>query len=47
MMTSPAPEVSILKFTPAGPVLAVRPYCHNNDYWQVSFATNRLISARP
>jgi len=27
----------------AGPVLAVRPYCNNKDYWQVYFDTNRLI----
>jgi small conductance mechanosensitive channel len=24
-------------------VLAVRPYCHNDHYWQVYFDTNRLI----
>ena len=28
----------------AGPVLAVRPYCHNDHYWQVYFDTNRLIA---
>jgi len=28
-----------LTFTPFGPVLAVRPYCHNDDYWQVYFDT--------
>lgn len=26
-----------------GPVLAVRPYCHNDHYWQVYFDTNRTI----
>src|SRR5436190_12037916 len=35
VMKSPAPEVSILTFTPFGPVLAVRPYTHNDTYWQV------------
>jgi small conductance mechanosensitive channel len=40
----PAPDVEILSFTPLGPVLAVRPYCHNDDYWQVYFDTNRAIS---
>jgi small conductance mechanosensitive channel len=24
-------------------VLAVRPYCHNDHYWQVYFDTNRAI----
>ena len=41
----PAPEVDILKFTLAGPVLAVRPHCHNDHYWQVYFDTNITISA--
>lgn len=40
---SPAPEVSLLDFTLAGPVLAVRPYCHNDHYWQVYFDTNEAI----
>jgi len=39
----PAPDVEILTFTLAGPVLAVRPYCHNAHYWQVYFDVNRLI----
>jgi small conductance mechanosensitive channel len=43
VLASPAPEVTVLTFTPMGPVLAVRPYCHNNDYWQVYFDTNMLI----
>ncbi len=43
MLTTPAPAVGILSFTLAGPVLAVRPYCNNKDYWQVYFDTNRLI----
>ena len=41
--TEPAPEVDILEFTLAGPVLAVRPYCHNDYYWQVYFDTNKAI----
>ncbi len=40
---NPAPEVSILSFTPFGPVLAVRPYCHNDHYWQVYFDANMGI----
>lgn len=40
---TPPPDVEILTFTLAGPVLAVRPYCHNEHYWQVYFATNQAI----
>jgi small conductance mechanosensitive channel len=40
---SPPPDVEILTFTPMGPVLAVRPYCHTDHYWQVYFDTNRTI----
>ena len=40
---TPAPEVTILTFNPFGPVLAVRPYCHNDHYWQVYFDTNMAI----
>ena len=43
VMTTPAPDVEILTFNLAGPVLAVRPYCHTDHYWQVYFDTNRLI----
>jgi small conductance mechanosensitive channel len=39
----PAPDVEILEFNLAGPVLAVRPYCHTDHYWQVYFDTNRVI----
>jgi small conductance mechanosensitive channel len=41
--SAPAPDVEILEFNLAGPVLAVRPYCHNDHYWQVYFDTNRTI----
>jgi small conductance mechanosensitive channel len=43
VLTSPAPDVDVLQFTPAGPLLCVRPYCRNEHYWQVYFDTNRLI----
>jgi small conductance mechanosensitive channel len=43
VLQEPAPDVDILQFTAAGPVLAVRPYCDNQHYWQVYFDTNRLI----
>ncbi|MDI1449365.1 mechanosensitive ion channel family protein [Polyangium sp. 6x1] len=41
---TPAPDVELLTFTLAGPVLAVRPYCHTNHYWGVYFATNEIIN---
>ena len=43
VLAQPAPDVEILQFTLAGPVLAVRPYCSNTHYWQVYFDTNRVI----
>ncbi len=43
VLASPAPDVDVLQFTPAGPQLCVRPYCANQHYWQVYFDTNRLI----
>ncbi len=42
---SPAPEIEILQFTPEGPLLAVRPYCHTDHYWQVYFDTHKAIVA--
>ena len=43
VLAKPAPDIDVLQFTPAGPVLCVRPYCSNQHYWQVYFDTNRLI----
>ena len=43
VMTTPAPDVVLFDFTLAGPVLAVRPYTHNDSYWQVYFDTNEAI----
>lgn len=43
VVKEPAPSVEILEFTPAGPVLAVRPFCHTDHYWDVYFATNQAI----
>ena len=42
-MSAPAPDVEILEFNFHGPVLAVRPYCHTDHYWQVYFDTNKTI----
>jgi small conductance mechanosensitive channel len=41
--TDPAPEVSLLDLNAAGMVIAVRPHCHNDHYWQVYFDTNEAI----
>jgi small conductance mechanosensitive channel len=41
--TQPAPEVSLLDMNLNGPVIAVRPYTHNDHYWQVYFDTNEMI----
>jgi small conductance mechanosensitive channel len=43
VLKTPAPLVEILEFSTMGPVLAVRPFCHNNHYWDVYFATNDTI----
>ncbi|HKR22847.1 MAG TPA: mechanosensitive ion channel family protein [Pyrinomonadaceae bacterium] len=43
VVADPKPDVEILQFTSMGPVLAVRPYTSNENYWQVYFDTNRLI----
>ncbi|MBD2251678.1 mechanosensitive ion channel family protein [Nostoc parmelioides] len=43
VVENPAPDVEILTFNLAGPVLAVRPYCNNDHYWQVYFDTNKAI----
>ncbi len=43
VISDPAPEVAILSFSAAGPVLAVRPCCNNVHYWQVYFDTNKAI----
>ncbi len=43
VLAQPGVEVEILEFTLVGPVLAVRPFCHNDHYWQVYFDGNRAI----
>jgi len=43
VVKTPAPDVEILEFNLVGPVLAVRPYCHTDNYWQVFFDGNRVI----
>jgi small conductance mechanosensitive channel len=43
VMKDPPPDVEVLEFNFNGPVLAVRPYCHTDHYWQVYFDTNKAI----
>lgn len=43
VQSSPPPEVNMIDMNLLGPVLAVRPYCHNDHYWQVYFDTNEAI----
>jgi small conductance mechanosensitive channel len=38
-----AADVEVLEFSERGPRLAVRPYTHTANYWQVYFDTNRMI----
>jgi small conductance mechanosensitive channel len=43
VLSDPAAEVNVLDINLVGPVIAVRPYCHNDHYWQVYFDTNEAI----
>ncbi|MGX5218216.1 mechanosensitive ion channel family protein [Pseudomonas segetis] len=43
VLAEPAVDVEILEFNLVGPVMAVRPYCHTDHYWQVYFDTNKMI----
>lgn len=43
VVAEPAVEVEILEFNLVGPVLAVRPFCHTDHYWQVYFDGNRVM----
>ena len=38
-------DVELLTFNERGPRLAVRPYTHTDNYWQVYFDTNRVIAS--
>ena len=37
------PEINLLDIRLEGPVIAVRPYTHTDNYWQVYFDTNEAI----
>jgi small conductance mechanosensitive channel len=43
VLADPKPVVEILNFNEYGTLLAVRPFCANNDYWQVYFDVNKAI----
>jgi small conductance mechanosensitive channel len=43
VVVSPPPDVTLLDINLVGPVIAVRPYCHTDHYWQVYFDTNEAI----
>jgi small conductance mechanosensitive channel len=45
VMATPAPVIDILEFNEYGTKLVVRPFCHNDHYWQVYFDTNKAIAA--
>lgn len=45
VVAKPAPDIEILSFTPEGPLLCVRPYCHTDHYWQVYFDTHKAVVA--
>jgi len=44
VVADPAPEVDIPDVNERGTLLAVRPFCHTDHYWQVFFDTNALIA---
>jgi len=43
VIASPAPDLKILTYSAYGCVLVIRPYCHNDYYWQVYFDTQDAI----
>jgi len=44
VLSEPEPVIGIDRFTALGPLLAVRPYCHNEHYPQVYLDTNHAIN---
>jgi small conductance mechanosensitive channel len=43
VLSEPAPVVEILQLSREGTRLAIRPFCKNENYWQVYFDTNRAV----
>ena len=44
VVKDPGVSVELIELSAVGPVLAVRPSCHNDHYWDVYFATNVAIA---
>jgi small conductance mechanosensitive channel len=44
VVAEPMPLISILEFNEYGPLLVMRPFCHNDHCWQVYFDTNKTIA---
>jgi small conductance mechanosensitive channel len=44
VLADPAPVLEIAGFNERGTELVVRPFCHNDHYWQVLFDTNKLVA---
>jgi small conductance mechanosensitive channel len=43
VLSTPAPEIEMLSWTPTGCIIAVRPCCKRGDYWQVDFDAQRQM----
>ena len=43
VLSTPAVDIEVLELNLMGTVVAVRPYTHNDNYWQVYFDTNYTI----
>jgi small conductance mechanosensitive channel len=43
VLHEPEPQVDVLQLTAGGPQLCVRPFCNNEHYWDVYFATTRAV----
>lgn len=43
VLSQPEPVVEILQLAREGTMIAVRPFCKNQDYWQVYFDANRTL----
>jgi small conductance mechanosensitive channel len=43
VIADPAPALTILSLAPTGCTLAVRPFCHNDHYWQVYFDSQQAL----
>lgn len=44
ILADPSPVTEIIEFAEAGPRLVVRPFCHNDHYWQVAYEAQMAIA---